>query len=274
MIPQTENPAQAAGATQSRGKPKAAVFYTEGNNRMQESQYAFEQAGAKVEQVHLSEFKSGNKKINDYQILFFPGGFSHGDHLASGKIWAAQCLAYFKDELQAFIEQDKLIIGICNGFQFLVRLGLLPFQHLGKIEASLTHNASGHFECRWVRLRVEKSPCIFTRGMEGQILRTPVSHGEGRFWAPPDAMEQLERNQQVVFRYMDENGEPTQNYPQNPNGALNAIAGITSPNGRIFGAMPHPECNTKWNHYPNWNNPEERGGECLSLFKNAVEYFK
>lgn len=254
-------------------KPKVALIRAEGINREQEVAYAFDQAGGIPENIHLNQLKSGEKRLQDYQILFFPGGFSFGDHLFSAKIWAAQCLAYFQDQLQIFIDSDKLILGGCNGFQFLVRSGLLPFAHLGQIEATLTHNESNHFECRWVRVRVEKSTCVLTQGMEGQILRMPVSHGEGRFLAPQEALDLIEHQNQVVFRYVDEQGNPTQNYPLNPNASTNAIAGLVSPNGRILGFMPHPECNTKWNHYPDWNHEEQRGGECLPLFKNAVSYF-
>ncbi|HCW31883.1 MAG: phosphoribosylformylglycinamidine synthase I, phosphoribosylformylglycinamidine synthase [Candidatus Peregrinibacteria bacterium GW2011_GWE2_39_6] len=254
-------------------KPKIALLYTEGINRDQESGYAFRLAGGETELVHVSELKSGAKKLANYQILFLPGGFANGDHLFSAKIWASESLAYFGDQLQAFAQDDKLIIGICNGFQCLIRTGLLPFNHLGKIEATLTHNASNSFQSRWVKLKIESSNCVFTRGLEGQIIRTPVSHGEGRFLAPEDELNKIEQEKQVVFRYVDEQENPTQIFPANPNGSTNAIAGLTSPNGKILGLMPHPECNTIWNHYPNWNEEKQRGGECLQLFKNAVTYF-
>ncbi len=254
--------------------PKVGIIFTEGNNRDQESSYAFETAGAATELVYLNELKNKEKKLDDYQILFLPGGFTYGDDLFSAKIWAAKLMAYCEDQLAKFINSDKLIIGVCNGFQCLVRLGLLPYGNLGKIEATLTNNASGHFEGRWINAKIEKSNCIFTKGMEGKILRLPTSHCEGRFLAPEIDLEKIEKSNQVVMRYVDENGNPTQNYPQNPNGSTNAITGICSPNGKVFGLMPHPECNTKWNHFPNWNNKNERGGEALEIFQNAVSYFK
>lgn len=254
--------------------PKVAILYTEGINRDQESLMAFEMAGALPERVHLNQLKSGEKKLRDYQILFFPGGFSYGDHLFSAKIWAGKFLAYFKDDLQAFSDGKGLILGICNGFQFLVRTGLLPFVNLGKIESTLTFNASNHFESRWIRVRVEPSACEWMRSLEGKILRMPTSHGEGRFLAPDEAMKQIEANGQIALRYIDAEDQPTQHYPENPNGSSKAIAGLVSPNGRVFGAMPHPECNTRFNHHPNWNDPAQRGGECLELFKNAVGYFQ
>lgn len=254
--------------------PKVGLIYTEGNNREQEIIYAFKSLGVETDMVYLTELKNKEKNLNDYQILFLGGGFAYGDDLFSAKIWAAKLMAYSEAQITKFLNEDKLIIGVCNGFQALVRMGLLPFGNLGKIEATLTTNASGHFEGRWIKCRVEKSNCILTKGMEGRIIRLPTSHCEGRFLAPSVDLEKIENNNQVVLRYLDDNGNPTQNYPQNINGSTNAIAGICSPNGKIFGCMPHPECNSKWNHYPNWNNENERGGEALEIFKNAVEYFK
>lgn len=254
-------------------KPRIAILYTQGTNRQQESLYAFEQAGGVPEVVHLTEIEFGQKKLADYQMLFAPGGFADGDDLFSAKIWAAKSLAHFGDQLAAFSEADKLILGVCNGFQFLVRTGSLPFNHLGEIEATLTHNTSNHFEGRWTRVRIEATNSVFTRGMEGKIVRMPVSHCEGRFLAPAEALDKIKNEKQVVFRYVDERENPTQSYPANPNGSTHAIAGITSPNGRILGLMPHPECNVKANHYPNWNWGENQGGECLQIFKNAVGYF-
>lgn len=254
-------------------KPKVAILYTEGINRDQESSYAFSIAGAETDIVHLTELESGTKKLSDYQILFAPGGFSYGDDVMSAKIWAAKSLAHFEDQLEKFSQEDKLIIGVCNGFQYLIRTGLLPFTNVGQIEATLTHNSTNHFEGRYVKVRVEKSNCIFTQGMEGKILNVPTSHCEGRFLAPNEILDKLNQDQQIVFKYVDEAGNPTQNYPANPNGSTRAIAGICSPNGKIMGLMPHPECNTKFNHYTNWNIEGQEGGQCLEIFKNAVNYF-
>jgi phosphoribosylformylglycinamidine synthase len=254
--------------------PKVAIIYTEGLNRDQESAYAFKTAGAQTELVHLIEIQNKEKKLSDYEILFFIGGFSYGDDIASGKIMAAKSLAYFEDQLKEFIKKDKLIIGVCNGFQYLTRVGLLPFKNIGKMETVLTWNDSNHFEARWINLRIEKSNCIFTKGMEDKIIRTPTAHGEGKFLTSPEILEKIEKTKQVVFRYVNDKGNPTMEYPFNPNGALNSIGGICSEDGKILGLMPHPECNVKWNHHPDWNDEAKKGGECLEIFKNAVKYFE
>ncbi|KKP40163.1 MAG: phosphoribosylformylglycinamidine synthase I, phosphoribosylformylglycinamidine synthase [Candidatus Peregrinibacteria bacterium GW2011_GWF2_33_10] len=255
-------------------KPKAAIIFSPGINRDQETSYALIQAGADYEIIQLIELEKGEKRLDDFQILLCPGGFSYGDDVMSAKIWASKSLAHFQTQLQKFISEDKLVIGICNGFQFLIRTGLLPFANVGQIEATLTHNASNHFECRWVNMKVQPSNCVFTKGMEGQILRMPTAHGEGRFLANDEALKRIKDQNQVIFRYVDENGNSTQDYPVNPNGSTEAIAGLCSPNGKIMGLMPHPECNSKKNHHPDWNIEGREGGECLRIFENAVKYFR
>jgi len=255
-------------------KPKVAIIFTDGLNREQETKYAFDTVGGEAEVVHINTLCSGEKNLADYQILACPGGFSFGDDIVSAKVLANVMLHKLGDQLQAFIEEDKLIIGICNGFQAMVRIGLLPFRHMGKIEAALVFNDCGKFESRFVRLRIEETNCVFTRGMEGNIIEVPTAHGEGKFVADEEIIKKLESEKQVVFRYVNSLGHATDAYPANLNGSLRAIAGLCDSSGKIMGLMPHPECHIKRNQHPNWNSfPEDRVPGARHLFENAVRYF-
>lgn len=253
-------------------KPKVCILKTDGTNCDMETRYAVEKAGGQGQQVHVNQLRSGIENLLDYQILIIPGGFTYGDDVHSGKILAVELVSFLKDQLMEFVTRGRLVLGICNGFQVLVRTGLLPERKPGKITATLINNDSGRFECRWVNMKVEKSNCVFTREMEGSVVSYQAAHGEGKFYTDKTTLEQLEKHGQVVFRYCTETGEPTYSYPANPNGSLNAIAGICDPTGRIMGLMPHPERFIEPYHHPNWRRQLTKKPHGLAIFENAVTY--
>lgn len=250
-------------------KPKVLILRTAGTNCDAETDMAFQFAGADTALVHVQHLISGTVVLADYHILALPGGFSYGDDIAAGILLAIEMKHKLTDVLRKFVDDGKLIIGICNGFQVLVRTGLLPGSDVSEMtqQATLAMNTSAKFECRWVDLETQGSPCVFTEGIKPNVY-LPVAHAEGRFTAPPDVLTALEANNQVVFRYAEGC------YPNNPNGSDNNIAGICDPTGRIFGLMPHPErFLTKWNH-PRWTRSTDSSqeGEGFPIFKNAVDY--
>jgi len=253
-------------------KPNVCILRADGTNCDLETYYAFEKAGGRCRMVHVNQLRSGEEKLADYQLLALPGGFSYGDDVHSGKVLAVELTSFLKDSLQEFVDAGKPVLGICNGFQVLVRTGLLPGRRLGEISSTLMHNDSGRFECRWVTLGVEESPCVFTRGLAGSAISIQAAHGEGKFYAEESRLDQLEAAGQVVFRYTGAGGRPTMEYPHNPNGSLRAIAGICDPKGLVLGLMPHPERFVDLFQHPNWR----RGGfdrpHGLPLFENAVKY--
>jgi phosphoribosylformylglycinamidine synthase len=255
-------------------KPKAAILFTSGTNCDQETMFAFEKAGGTSQLVHTSQLKGGEARLQDFQVIIIPGGFSYGDHLGSATVWANELKSFLWAGLLRFSQKGGLILGICNGFQVLVRLGLLPnLEGFGKEEVALAVNESGRFECRWVNLRVEpQSSCVFTKNIDRFYL--PVAHGEGNFVPGNEKVaEALEQRNLICVRYCDEKGEPTQKYPLNPNGSYKAIAGICDRTGRIFGLMPHPERHILPQHHPNFFLGETAGSG-FYLFKNAINYFK
>lgn len=255
-------------------KPKILILKADGINRDVELANAFELAGGHADIVHVNQLRENKKRLKRYQIIALPGGFSYGDDVISGKIHAVELTSFFSDALQEFINRpDTLMIGICNGFQALIRTGLLPFRTIGKMQATLTDNSSGHFECRWIRMQIEaKSRCVFMQ--EPMIVSYPVAHGEGRFYAEKNILQKIEDQSQVVLRYIGQMDRPTQSYPFNPNGAVNAIAGICDSTGRILGLMPHPECFTRIEQHPNWRRGEILQPQGLELFKNMIGYAK
>lgn len=261
-----------AGNTEMvKTKPKALVIRAAGTNCNNETALAFEMAGATAEQVHINELIRGSKKLDDYQILAIPGGFSYGDDLGSGKVLANQLAIKLRQPLQDFIESGKLVIGICNGFQVIMKMGLLPaLKGLYVQEATLTNNDSGKFEDRWVYMKAENDS-IFTKGIKRIYL--PVNHGEGKFVANSEMTKQLQQNKLIKLKYADERGSDAKNYPDNPNGSVLNIAAITNKEGNVFGMMPHPEkFVTKYTH-PRWTReslPEE--GDGLRIFRNMAEY--
>lgn len=256
-------------------KPKIAILRTDGINCDEELFFAFHQAGGEPKMVHINDFLKQKRELEDFQILALPGGFSYGDDILSAKILANELYYRLGDKLSKFIEKGKLIIGICNGFQVLIRMGFLPWQMKPAEDFSLIFNDSGKFECRWIRLRIKKTKCFFTKDLEEQILELPVAHGEGKFIAGNQTLiKKLEKENLIVFQYVDQKDKPTEKYPDNPNGSIKAIAGITDRTGRILGLMPHLERNILPHHHPNWTFSNKKIASCLPIFKNAVNYFK
>ncbi|MBI4035864.1 phosphoribosylformylglycinamidine synthase I [Candidatus Daviesbacteria bacterium] len=256
-------------------KPKVIVLKADGTNREEEMAYAFQVAGANPEIVHINELRKGNKKFSDFQILALPGGFAYGDDIVSGKILAVELTSFFAEELRKFIgRKDTATLGVCNGFQVLVRTGLLPFRNIGQMDVTLTNNGSGHFECRWVKVKVNiNNKSQFLKGMDGNILWMPIAHGEGNFFTDNKTLQEVEDKNLVAFRYVDNNGKETMAYPDNPNGSLNAIVGVTDETGRILGMMPHPECFIRAEQHPNSRRDKVKI-DGLPLFENIVEFVK
>lgn len=254
-------------------KPKICILRTDGTNCDEELFYAFQKYGGQPEYVHINLLRDKSKKLSNFKVLAIPGGFAYGDDVASGKILAIELVSYLRDQLQEYIFKKGLILGVCNGFQALIRTGLLPFNRLGEMDATLTQNKSGHFECRWVKIKIEESKCVFLNPYRGQIIDIAVNHGEGRFFALPKDLKRVENEKLVFCRYVNDSGEPTQHYPTNPNGAANAIAGVVDPTGHILGLMPHPEKIVEITQHPNWRrgNVEAKGG---LLFESMIKFAK
>lgn len=258
-------------------RPKVCILRTAGTNCDQETAFAFLKAGANPDLVHISRLINQEKNLHNYQILAIPGGFTYGDDIAAGKIMANELRFKLKDQLKRFIREGKLIIGICNGFQILVKSGFLP-QPSPAQEASLVINDSGKFEDRWVYLRGTSdegrgTKCVWTKNLP-EIIYLPVAHGEGKFICERKVLERLKRNRQIVFQYCDSQGVPGK-YPDNPNGSMENIAGICDRTGRVFGLMPHPERHIFFQQHPRWTGLEPKEyGDGWQIFKNAVEYAK
>ncbi len=265
---------------------RALVVTGFGLNCDVETAYALEAAGARADRVHLNSLIQGEKKLEDYRIVVIGGGFSWGDDHGAGVIMAMRLRHRMKDQLLDFVDDGGLVIGICNGFQVLVNLGLLPgFEQRNlKREVALTWNDCGNFRDQWVNLVVNPlSPCVITRGLESVEL--PVRHGEGKFFGERSVVERLVNQQQVILRYATPDGRPADGvFPWNPNGSVDDIAGICDPSGRVAGLMPHPEAFNHWTNHPDWtflkekclrsgdSTPEEGSG--IRLFRNAVNYFQ
>src|SRR3989338_2872648 len=253
--------------------PQVCILKTDGINCDSELANAFATAGGRPRTVHVNELRAGDDNLRNYQILAIPGGFSYGDDVASGKILALELNSYLGDQINEFVQkQGGLVLGVCNGFQVLVRTGLLQFGTMGEMQTTLSNNDSGHFECRWVNLRVEdNNACAFLDGMNDTVSYQ-VAHGEGKFFARQPELERVEAEKLVVLRYCDKLGNPTQDYPLNPNGSLNAIAGITNPTGRILGLMPHPERFIRPTQHPNWRRMPNLEPQGLPIFEKMVNY--
>lgn len=251
-------------------KPRALILHASGTNRDHDVAWALELAGAVPEIVHINALRDGDKRLLDYQMLVLPGGFSYGDDLGAGKLWAIALRHRLGADLEAFVNQLRPILGICNGFQTLVKSGLLPdLAGSTTQQATLTRNLSGRFECRWVELEPDlDSTSVWLSGLADSIY-CPVAHGEGRFVAGTEILSSIEDRGLVALRYVvADEGNP---YPANPNGSANNIAGIINPAGTILGLMPHPEDHIVPEQHPN----RHRGltaGSGLPLFRNGVEY--
>lgn len=268
----------------SQPEVKAIVLAGNGTNCELEMAHGCRLGGcSRVDIVHISELIYGEKRLDDYHFLNLPGGFLDGDDLGAARAQANRfrharlkgTQERLSDQLLRFVAAGKLVLGVCNGFQLMVKLGLLPGLSGGLIqEATLTSNDSGRFEDRWVSLRVNESPCVFTRGLSSLYL--PVRHGEGKFVPGGGLLERLRAERLIVVQYTGRgSAEPTMDYPANPNGSVEAIAGICDRSGRLFGLMPHPEAFLHYTNHPRWTReslPEE--GEGLAIFRNAVSYIK
>jgi phosphoribosylformylglycinamidine synthase I len=253
-------------------KVKVLMLRAPGTNRDIDTQIAFEAAGANVvESALVNELTRKEKRLADFQIMIIPGGFTYGDDISAGKIMANEIRLGLGEEIQKFVADGRLVMGICNGFQVLVKTGILPgLAGQSAQPVTLTNNDSGKFECRWVYLKAnKKSPCIFTRGVD--MIYVPIAHGEGKLVAEPGMLEKLN----VVLQYVDEKGKTGVGYPHNPNGSVKDIAGICDATGRIFGMMPHPEDFIRWTQHPRWTREKEQKGLYgLQIFKNAVAWIK
>ncbi len=249
-------------------KPKVCVLRTAGTNCDKETAFAFEAAGAQAELVHVNKFISGEKKLPEYQILALPGGFSYGDDIAAGKVLANELRCKLNEPLGKFIEEGKLIIGICNGFQILVKSGLLPGNKSLEQEVSLIINDCGSFRDEWVYLKGQRGKgqvkCVWTKGLP-EVIYLPIAHGEGKFVTRnKKVLERLKKNNQIVFKYVD-----------NPNGSVEDIAGICDATGRILGLMPHPERHIDIRQHPRWERAAgNKLGHGFLIIKNGVEYAK
>jgi len=216
----------------------AFVIFASGTNCDEETLYALRKSGLKAERLLLKEWICKPDKILKVRLIVFPGGFSFGDYIKAGKIFAFYLKEKLWDVILEFYKRKGYIIGICNGFQVLLRAGILPFMD-GKIHAYLVRNENGEFEDKWIFLKGE-GKSLFVKGLEN-VSPFPVAHGEGRFFATKKVIDFLEKNKMIAFRYVDEKGNPSMEYPYNPNGSVNSIAGITDKTGRVLGMMPHPE---------------------------------
>lgn len=253
-------------------KPKVLVVRTAGTNCDVETAYAFDLAGAVAECIYIDEVK--NKDLSVYQIIALPGGFTYGDDISAGKILSNEIKFKLREQISEFIEKGKLIIGICNGFQVLVKCGILPSfsDPFEEQSVSLVTNDSERFEDRWVYLKVYNERSVFTKGTKSMIT-LPVAHAEGKF-VVKDAETLKKMQSHIVFQYVDKNGVDAK-YPFNPNGSVLNIAGITDKTGRILGLMPHPERHISYLQHPNHTRKRlNKIGDGLYIFKNAVKYFK
>jgi phosphoribosylformylglycinamidine synthase I len=251
-------------------KPSVLIIRTAGTNCDEETAFAFDRAGATVERLFIDDITQ--RDLTQYQITAFPGGFTYGDDISAGKILANEIKFKYRDKFLEFIERGGLILGICNGFQVLVKCGILPgFEKpFEEQSVSLVANDSTRFEDRWVHLRVQDRS-VFTKGLK-PIITMPVAHAEGKFVVKDDSV--LEKiKDHIVFQYVDGSGNEAE-YPYNPNGSVLHIAGITDKTGRIMGLMPHPERHISYLQHPLHTRANvDEIGDGLHIFKNAVDYF-
>ncbi|MFC1899660.1 phosphoribosylformylglycinamidine synthase I [Chloroflexota bacterium] len=252
-------------------KVRTLILRAPGTNCDRETAFAFEQSGAVASLAHVNRLISKEQKLSDYQILVIPGGFTYGDDITAGKVLANELRLNLGDDIREFVAGGGLILGICNGFQVLVKTCILPGPMSDTAPGlTLMTNDSGKFECRWVHLKVNnKSACIFTKGIDQMYL--PVAHAEGKFVVEPGIMPQLD----VALHYSNESGSAASGYPANPNGSVENIAGICDSSGRIFALMPHPERYIRNSQSPQWTRQKNgTHGDGFRIFQNAVSWAK
>jgi len=258
---------------------KAVVLRAAGINCDMETEYALELAGAKAQRVHINRIIEDKALLDKFHILVFPGGFSYGDDVAAGKILANQVIHHLSRAVRKFVDDGKLVLGICNGFQALVKAGILPGNNAAKQQSvTITYNDSGKFEDRWVYLAPQTDRCVFME--PGRQIYLPVAHGEGKVVTYDDGvLERLRSQDHVAFKYVDKNGKEG-DYPVNPNGSVDSIAGLTDTTGRVMGLMPHPERFVRPTQHPHWTrlrvtSHEPRVteyGDGITIFANAVKF--
>ncbi|MGC8617358.1 MAG: phosphoribosylformylglycinamidine synthase subunit PurQ [Thermoplasmata archaeon] len=253
---------------------RVAVLTMEGTNNEEEAFLSFKHSGTSPEIVHLKKLENGSKKFGDYDILFFPGGFSAGDYVRAGAIMAARLKSGLMNDLEEFVESGRPVMGSCNGFQVLVELGLIPNVE-GKygIEAALAPNMSNRFEARTVYLKVRSGNCLFLREFnEGEVVKLPIAHSEGRFVTRDlDILKGIIKNGMNVITYVDDRGKPS-DYPWNPNGSDHNIAGLCNKEGNVLGIMPHPERVFYNVTESDWTRGEKREGMGSRFFSSAVRF--
>jgi len=253
-----------------------------------ETAYAFELAGARSTRVHINALIQKTVKMENFHILVFGGGFSWGDDHGAGVLQSIRMKTQLGEKIDKFIADGNLIIGICNGFQTLVNMGLLPCfddEPKGSRSVALSYNDCGNFKDQWVFLKANQaSNCIFTKGMD--FFELPVRHGEGKFYSDTTVINRLIEKNQIVIQYATSKGNLAKNsFPDNPNGSLHDIAGICDPTGRIFGLMPHPEAYNHWLNHPDWTRTKEKltrknlkmdtgPTSGIRMFQNAVDYIR
>ena len=252
--------------------PKALILRAPGTNCDAEAAFALESAGAVAERIHINALRENPSRLQQAQILILPGGFSYGDDVAAGKILASQLEHFLADAIREFRDAGKLILGICNGFQVLLKAGLLIQPDDEGALATLAHNVPRQFTDRWVNVKVTSTKSAFLKGIER--LYVPIAHGEGNFTCRKEwILKGLGQTDQIVLRYTDPNGTAA-GYPHNPNGSQDDIAGVCDASGQVLGLMPHPERHILPTQHPHWTrNGLKPEGDGLQLFRNAVEYF-
>jgi phosphoribosylformylglycinamidine synthase len=242
-----------------------------------ETAFAFDLAGAQSVSLHVNQLIERPSLAERFQILCFPGGFSYGDDIAAGRILASQLHCHLSDMIEQFRGEDRLVLGICNGFQIMMRLGLFHESEVSQSPATLVLNRQGRFENRWVHLKVSSSRCPFLKGIQTMYL--PMAHAEGRLvFRDAASRHAMQEEEQIALQYCDAQGQTGDSalpFPINPNGADGNVAGLCDASGRIFGLMPHPERHIDPTHHPYWTrrDPQPKRGDGFAVFQNAVEYF-
>ncbi|MBI4137154.1 phosphoribosylformylglycinamidine synthase I [Candidatus Roizmanbacteria bacterium] len=252
-------------------KPPLAVLRTKGTNDHENMNYGLQLAGGESEIVHMNELLTGVRRLEKYRMIVLPGGFSRGDALGAGNMWAQQFRSQLSDELREFLEKDKVVFGVCNGFQVLVQLGLLPLgeiQSRDRNKATLALNESDTFQSNWVHLRGENGLSV----ANGDILTLPIGHGEGQFVADEEVLQEIEERGLVAYRYVTKEGEDAQDYPDNPNGSVNAIAGLIDPHEQVIGMMPHPDRYIYPDNYVNWRREDRGRPHGLRILEQIIDF--